>query len=225
MLISVAAVLQLFGHRAPIAASSAWWLWFVSITNVACILFLSRAARSEGLRLRDIYYFNPTTWRADVRWFLIGLAGIAVVGLLPGILLSGLLWSDPNYPNALLLQPLPVAAVLPLFVIMPTTQALAELPIYWGYVAPRLRAGGMNRWLVVAIVGGVLSLQHVFFSFQLDPRYIVWLALRFLPFALWTGVLVDRRPTVLPYLMAVHFLMDASLPVLTYLVSTGVLVF
>jgi hypothetical protein len=104
---------------------------------------------------------------------------------------------------------------------MPTTQALAELPIYWGYVSPRLRAAGMNRWLVMGIVGLVLSLQHMFFSFQLDWRYDLWLAFKFLPFALWTGFIVDRRPTSLPYLMFVHFLMDASLPLLAFMAAKG----
>lgn len=64
------------------------------------------------------------------------------------------------------------------------------------------------------LVGSVLSLQHMFFSFQLDWRYDLWLALKFLPFALWTGVVVDRRPNALHYLMLLHFLIDATLPYL-----------
>jgi hypothetical protein len=104
---------------------------------------------------------------------------------------------------------------------MPLTQALAELPTYWGYVAPRLRALGTNRWVVIGLVGLVLSLQHMFFSFQLDWRYDLWLALKFLPFALWTGLIVDRRPTALPYLMGAHFLLDATLPLLLFMASTG----
>jgi hypothetical protein len=47
------------------------------------------------------------------------------------------------------------------------------------------------------------------------------LALKYLPFALWTGFMVNRRPTVLPYMMILHFLMDASLPVLNMLVARG----
>jgi hypothetical protein len=121
----------------------------------------------------------------------------------------------------MLFQALPLLAVYPLFILMPVTQAFAELPTYWGYVAPRLRASGMNVWLVVGIVGFVLSIQHMFFAFQLDWRYDLWLALKFLPFALWTGFIVARRPTTLPYLMGLHFLLDASLPLLLLLASTG----
>jgi len=41
----------------------------------------------------------------------------------------------------------------------------------------------------------VLSLQHMFSAFQLDARSGVWLALESLPFPLWKGFVVDRRPT------------------------------
>lgn len=140
---------------------------------------------------------------------------------LPGTLLAEVLWGDANLPNGMLFLPLPLWAVYPLFLLMPITQALAELPIYWGYVAPRLRASGMRPGLVIGIVGCALSLQHLFFSFQLDWRYDLWLALKFLPFALWTGLIVYKRPTALPYLMGVHFILDASLPLLLLLVSTG----
>ena len=112
----------------------------------------------------------------------------------------------------MLFRPLPLAAVYPLFLLMPLTQALAELPTYWGYVAPRLRAFGMNRWVVILLVGSVLSVQHMFFAFQLDLRYDLWLGVRFLLFAIWTGIIIDRRPTALPYLMGAHLLLDATLP-------------
>lgn len=65
-------------------------------------------------------------------------------------------------------------------------------PHSWA-TSPWLRAFGMNRWLVVFLVGCVLSLQHMFFAFQLDWPYDLWLAVKFLPFAIWTGgyLLID----------------------------------
>ena len=221
LLLLVATIYRLIGSGSPISDSAAWWLWFVTAANIACIVLLVRFGRMEGLRLRDIYFVRRATWKGDLAWFL--LAGIvsAVVAMPPGTLLAQALWGDANYPTNLLFRPLPVWAIYPLFLLMPTTQALAELPTYWGYVAPRLRAAGMNRWMVIGVIGFALSIQHMFFSFQLDWRYALWLAVKFLPFALWTGFLVDRRPTVLPYLMVLHFLLDATLPLLTLMVSQG----
>jgi hypothetical protein len=221
LLLLLAFLFQLSGTENPIVASSAWWLWFVMIAGVISIILMSHFGRKEGLRLRDIYNLNKSSWKGDLLWLLIGLAVTALVAQAPGTWMAEKLWGDPDYPNTLLIQPLPLVAIYPLFLLMPIIHGFAELPIYWGYVSPRLRAAGMNRWLVICIVGFVLSIQHMFFSFQLDWRYDLWLAIKFLPFALWTGFLIDRRPTVLPYLMAVHILMDAMLPVLVYLVSTG----
>ena len=221
LLLTLAGAFALAGREAPVTASAAWWLWFVTAANVACIALMVRFGRAEGLRLRDIYFASRSTWKGDLAWVLIGLVGTAVLAQLPGTLLAGALWGDADRPNGMLFQALPLLAIYPRFLLMPITQALAELPTYWGYVAPRLRASGMNRWLVIGIVGAVLSVQHMFFSFQLDWRYDLWLAVKFLPFALWTGFIVDRRPTALPYLMGIHFALDALLPVLLYLVSTG----
>ena len=221
LLLAVALAYALLGRADPIAASSAWWLWFVTVANFASIALMARFARLEGLRLRDVYFFDRTTWRGDLKWAGIFAVGSVLLAMPPGMALAALLWGNANTPNDLLFQPLPLLAVYPLLLLMPVTQALAELPIYWGYVAPRLRAFGYGRWTVIGLVGAVLSLQHLFFSFQLDWLFGLWLAVLFLPFALWTGYVADRRPTALPYLMALHFLIDASLPVLLLLVSRG----
>jgi len=225
LLLLLALVYRFLGNEAPITAASAWWLWFITIANIACLILMVRFGRLEGVRLRDFYFFNRSSWKGDLLWFLIAGVVSALVAMPPGTLLAQALWGDANYPNSMLFQPLPLLAIYPLFLLMPTTQALAELPTYWGYVAPRLRAAGMNRWLVIGIVGFVLSIQHMFFSFQLDWRFNLWLAIKFLPFALWTGVVIDRRPTTLPYLMALHFLLDVALPLLLLMATLGMPLF
>ncbi|MBN2204180.1 MAG: hypothetical protein JW767_04075 [Thermoleophilia bacterium] len=221
LLLALAAVLGLSGRDDPVSASAAAWLWFATAANVAAIALMVHLGRREGLRLRDLYFADRSTWRGDLLWLVPALLGSALLSLLPGTWLATVLWGDSNYPNDLLIQPLPLLTVYPLFLLMPVTQAFAELPLYWGYVAPRLRAFGMSRGLTILIVGATLSVQHLFFALQLDWRYDLWLALKFLPFALWMGFIVDRRPTVLPYLMGMHLVLDASVPLLTWMASRG----
>lgn len=221
MLLAVAAAYSVFGTEKPFAAASAWWLWYVTIVNVVCISLMARFGRREGLRLRDVYNINRSTWKGDLLWLIGAFAGTAVVAQLPGTLIAKAFWGTANVPNSMLFGPLPIFAVYPLFILMPVSHALAELPTYWGFVAPRLKSGGMNRWLVILVVGLGLSLQHLFFSFQPDIKYALWLAFKFFPFALFTGFVIDRRPTLLPYMMAVHMLLDSLLPYLALIVSRG----
>lgn len=221
LLSGTAGILAARGIASPFARSAAWWLWYITAANFLTIALLVHFARAEGLRLRDLYFTRSLDRRVDLKWLAVAAAGIALFSMAPGFLLAKLLWGAAFAPNALLFGRMPLAAVYPLFLLLPVTQALAELPLYWAYVAPRLRAAGLGRWQVILVVGAVLSVQHLFFSFQPDARYAVWLALKFLPFALWTGFIMDRRPTVLPYLMGVHLLLDASLPILALLVSRG----
>jgi len=221
LLMLVAAAFALVGRDGAVAASAAWWLWYVTVANILCIALMNRFARQEGMRLRDVFFVRTSTWKGDVVWLLVALVGTAAVAMLPGTLLAQALWGDADFPNAMLFQPIPLCAVYPLFVLMPMTQAFAELPTYWGYVAPRLRASGMGRWSVIGVVGAVLSVQHMFLAFQLDWRYDLWLAVKFLPFALWVGFIVDRRATALPYLMGVHLALDAALPVLLWMAAQG----
>lgn len=209
----------------PVGQSAAWWLWYVAAAGGVCVYLLWFFAKKEGMRLRDVYYLNRSTWKGDLLWAFISLLGMAVLAQPPGTILANFLWGGTTYPNTMLFQPLPIWAVYPLFIIMPVIHALAELPTYFGYVAPRLRAMRFNRWVVILITGGVLSLQHMFFSFQLDVQYDLWLAVKFLPFALWAAFIIDRRPTAMPYLMASHVLLDLSLPYFVLLVTQGLSIF
>jgi len=221
LLLAAAGMLAARGVVDPFGRASAGWLWYLSAANAASLGFLAAAARREGLRMRDLYCARGSTWKGDLAWLAGFMVVSGVLSMVPGFLLAEAFWGGSSIPNNLLFGPLPEAAVYPLFLLVPAGQGLAELPLYWGYAAPRLRASGWGRWRTILAVGAVLSLQHLFLSFRPDPLYALWLAFRFLPFALWTGWVIDRRPTVLPYLMGAHALLDAPLAVLALMVSRG----
>jgi len=218
-LLLLALIFSVSGQPAAIQKSAAWWLWFVTGANIASILMMWHFGKKEGVPLKDMYFASRTEWKKDLKWFLLALAGSAVLVQYPGTFLAQLLFEDAATPNAMLMQALPLLAIYPLFLLMPATQAFAELPLYWGYASPRLKAAGMRPWTAVVIASFLLSVQHMFFAFQPDWRYAFWLAVKFLPFAMWTGFIIEKRPSVLPYLMATHFLLDSSLPLLILMVS------
>ncbi len=105
--------------------------------------------------------------------------------------------------------------------LFPIIHALTELPTYFGSVMPRLQALTGRRWMPLVATSVMLSTQHVFLPLLLDGRYFVWRLLMFLPFALWFGWIVMKRPTVLPYLVVGHALLDLSLPIYVLQASLG----
>jgi hypothetical protein len=104
----------------------------------------------------------------------------------------------------LLFRPLPAWAVWTAIFVFPTTIALAELPLYFGYAMPRLGKG----WGAAILAAFFLSIQHAALPLIFDWRFIVWRATMFSLFALLLAVALRRRPRLLPYLVVVHGLLD-----------------
>lgn len=218
--LSLAGGLAMAGAEAPLREAGRWWLGVVSLGNLGTLLLLSRARRDLG-GLRSLWRFSRPTWKGDLAWFLGFTVVAGPVGFLPGVLLARALWSAPDVGNAVLFRAVPPVLLLIVAVAFPVTQALAELPLYFGHLTPALRWKGAPPLLAVLVPALVLGLQHVVMPLELDARYLVWRGLMFLPFSVLVGLVLHRRPTLLPWLMVVHGLMDAQVPVLSWLVSTG----
>jgi hypothetical protein len=116
---------------------------------------------------------------------------------------------------------LPLWAIVLTFVVLPVSIALSELPTYFGYALPRLELLTGRRWPVLLLVSAALAFQHVALPLVLDGRYFAWRLLMYAPFALFVGWALDRRPTLMPYFMVVHGLIDLSIPVMVLLTTLG----
>jgi hypothetical protein len=68
-------------------------------------------------------------------------------------------------------------------------------------------------WLIASFF---LAAQHMFLPLILDGGYFLWRFGMFLPFALFTGLVIKLRPALLPYFVIVHALLDVT-TVLVYL--------
>jgi hypothetical protein len=85
------------------------------------------------------------------------------------------------------------------------------LPTYLGYAMPRLTVQTRSRWWGFILPVFMLSAQHVALPLIFDGRFLLWRFLIFLPFAVWVGLIIRWRPRLLPYMMVIHALMDATL--------------
>jgi hypothetical protein len=207
---AIALVLWLGGAGDAWQQSIAWWPLSATVTGLCSLALLRRSLHLEGGRYRDLLRFDRTHLREDVRTTLLLVAAAAVLALVPNLGLAALLWGDPAIAVDMLVRPLPRAAAWALLIAFPLAIGLSELPVYFGYVLPRLRRRLGRHLPAILITAAVLSLQHVALPLVLDWRFVVWRALMFLPFALLLAVVLDRRPRLLPYLVIVHILLDAG---------------
>jgi len=202
-------------HTSAWNESARWWTFTAFLANFASIYFLVRLLKAEGKRYFEVFGFSRATWKADLPWFIaasiIGMPIMAVVKDPLAVAIFG----DAMIPTNMLFLPLPTWAFVLSF-LFPITIAFAELPTYFGYVMPRLEAQLNNGWIAWLITSFFLAAQHMFLPLILNGGFMLWRLGMFLPFALFTGLVVKLRPALLPYFMVIHALLDVT-TVLVYL--------
>lgn len=213
----------LAGHSAPWSASAAWWPISATLTNLITISYLRHQATREGVSYWQLVgaMFNRQHVMRDLLTVLGVLIAVAPVAMLPNLGLAKLLFGDPMGPVAMFVQPLPAGVALACMVLFPLTIAFAELPFYFGYVLPRLATKRPGYGWPVILPALFLAAQHATLPFIPEPRFILWRLGMFVPFALFLGFVLRWRPQLLPYLMAIHALIDLSAVSMVLQVSTG----
>jgi hypothetical protein len=211
----IALVLFVTGTSSVWDESARWWTFIAFLANLASIYLLVRLFRAEGKRYFEVIRFSRATWKADLLWF-IGASVIAMpIIAAPREPLAIPIFGDAMTATNMLFRPLPAWGFVLSF-LFPLTIAFAELPTYFGYAMPRLETQLKNGWLAWLIASFFLAAQHMFLPFILDGGYLLWRLGMFLPFALFTGFVVKLRPSLLPYFLIVHALLDVT-TILVYL--------
>jgi hypothetical protein len=195
--------------------SARWWTFMAFLANFVSIYLLVHLFNAEGQRYFEVIRFSRATWKGDLLWFIVAsVIGMPIVAA-PREPLAIAIFGDAMTATKLLFRPLPTWAFVLSF-LFPLTIGFAELPTYFGYVMPRLEAQLKNGWLAWLIASFFLAAQHMFLPFILDGGYLLWRLGMFLPFALFTGFVIKLRPSLLPYFLIVHALLDV-ITILVYL--------
>ena len=185
-----------------------WWLMVVVITNLVSFGLLMRIFQSKGTRYWDIFLFDRQYIKNDLLAFLGITILTAPVAILPNIILGGWLFGDPNATLDLLVRPLPYRVVYALIIFFPLSQGIVEIATYFGYIMPSFKERGMRPWLAITLPSVMLGFQHIAIPLLFDLRFILWRALMYIPFAFLIGIVIHRRPRMLPYFAIVHVLMN-----------------
>lgn len=202
------------GVAEPWRTAADYWLASFAVGEVVNLAILGRLLRREGLGLRSLLLPRTSDRRGDLLWLALALAVSGPLAMAPNLLLGQALWGSAEVGADLAFRPIEPTVAAVLVVAFPLVHAATELPTYFGYLLPRLQAASGRTWLPALACALALSAQHVFLPLLPDPRFVLWRLLMFLPFALWLGFVLHRRPTVLPWLVGAHVLLDLSLPIM-----------
>jgi hypothetical protein len=217
----IALVFWIAGDPEPWTRSTAWWPLSAILANADTLGLLWLAARREGIRVWRLYNFDRTSVKRDMLWLAGAVVVSAPLGYLPNVWLAEALFDDPTAPVTIMFQQLPPWMLWTALLLFPLTIVLAELPAYYGYAMPRIRQQVGKVWWVPLLVGLAHALQHVTLPLVFDPAFMLWRFGMFLPFAIFLGYVIDRRPSLLPYMMVVHGLLDLQLPLMLFAVASG----
>jgi hypothetical protein len=205
----IALVLLAAGSPSSWDESARWWMFLPILANIVTVYLLVRLFRAEGKRYLDIIKFSRATFKTDLLWFI----GSSIIGMpiaaAPMNIVGAAIFGDAMAPIDMMFLPLPAWALV-VSLLFPLTIGFAELPAYFGYVMPRLAAQIKNGWAAWLIASLFLGAQHMFLPLILDGRFMLWRLLMYLPFALFAGLMLKLRPSLLPYYMIVHTLVDIS---------------
>lgn len=198
------------GQTEPWASAANWWPLTVAAVDAVMLLLLIRLFAAEGGSFWRLFRIERNTVKGDLLVMLIVVLVTGPVSYFPNIWLGQALYGSPEATLELIVRPLPFWAVYTAMLFFALGQGLTELPTYFGYVAPRLHAQGMRRWMAVSLPALMLALQHIAVPLLFDARFMAWRAFMFLPFAFLVGALLTWRPRLMPYVVVVHLLMDMA---------------
>lgn len=211
----IALILLLVSGKSDWQASAGWWPMAVALADIFCLYLLIHWYRKEGKNFFSEFRIVRESFWKDLGIVLLTMIIGGPLSVLPNILLSTWLFGNPEATLDLFVGSLPLWAVIISGILFPLGQALTEIPMYMRYIAPRLEAKtsnnpGLKPWLAVGLASLFLSLQHVTAPLVFDLRFILWRALMYLPFAIYVGILIRWRPRLLPFICAIHLLMNLS---------------
>lgn len=215
-----------------------WWPFSMIATEAVCLVILIMLLKKEKKAFSSIQlkpfesllalgkiaeYLNRKASENPLMNILKDILLFIILLLLlgfPAIALNGFLSENiPVLRETDTIGVLPNWALYLMIVLLPLAQAFVEFPWFYGYIYPRLEAyfetDNGNQRIVASIKA--LSITLVFFVLQatltpliMNPGYITWRAIAFVPLLLIIGIVIRLVPRFMPGINILHALMAIS---------------
>lgn len=180
---------------------SSWWTVVATIVNIFTIILLIYVSKKNDMTYLTLigYRKGETTIKQivilSVTVLLVGgggmyLAGFICYGVIP-------------YSPPMMIAPISKVLAIINFFLLPVTTALAEDGLYLGCGVNVIK----NRTAAILIPSFFYTLQHCFIPVLLDPKYIVYRFLAYLPLIIILCIYYYRKRNPVPIMIG-HALID-----------------
>lgn len=202
-------IFTLQGSDHPFQEAEKWWPFQAIFANLFTFIIIRSFLKKEGGQYRSLFHTPVDKSRKKVREYvallLLGIVGGAVPLYLFSYLLLGSI-----IPPTTHFQALPIEYAAMALILFPLSNALVETPAYIGYALPRLQELSGRIYVPIMVAGLGLALQHVFLPIVLQPDYMWWRLVSFIPLAIILGLFFTKTKRLMP-IVIIHFLMDLQL--------------
>ncbi|SOC22571.1 hypothetical protein SAMN05880501_11452 [Ureibacillus xyleni] len=213
-------IFNLLGSSDAMKEAEKWWPYQAILANVASFIVLKYLLNKEDKSYNTILHFKKEKLGKDV---LKGLLYLLISFPFAAIGLYGVsyLVFGTMQPPANMMQALPLGAAIIALILFPLSNALVELPTYFGYAFPRIEKKWGSVALAIILPALFLSLQHGPLPIVLGGAYISWRLLAFIPLAFVVAIIFHKTRNITPLLIA-HYVMDLQMVIYVLLASLGI---
>ena len=198
------------------ATSIVWWPVGIVLVNLVTIIVLRKLFAAEGMSYFNLFRIELSQFRSDWLPLLGILLFMVILVVVPNILSAQVLFENPEAVTDLFIKKLPFGVASILLFAWPITQALAEVPIYFGYIMPRIERSTNKAWLAIGLAAFFAAAQHITMPLLFDWNFITWRLVMFIPFTVFLAIVIRWRPRLMPYIVITHGLLDTSLIVMMF---------
>ena len=186
--------------------STKYWPLFALFGGIISLLFLHFTMIKNNESIKIFYFFDKQYILKDIITIIVLLIIVFPLIFLSNVVSAKLLFSDPELTQNIMFQKLPLWALILTF-IFPVITGISEIPIYYGFVLPKL-SKYIHFIVAISIVVFFHLLQHCFLPFVFDFKFIIRRFIMFIPLAIMLAIVIYWRKRLIPYLIIVHILLD-----------------
>lgn len=187
----------------PLSGISCWWSIVATIVNIFTILLLVYAARKNNMTYRQLINYQEGETKAGqvvVMTLLILLIGMG------GMYLAGFLcYGVIPYAAPMMIAPIPKLLAIINLPLLPVSTAFAEDGLYLGCGVNSIE----NKFRAVIVPAFFFALQHCFIPTLLEPRYVIYRFISFLPCAIFLCWHYYKKRNPLPIMIG-HAVIDVA---------------